>query len=130
MKKVLLIGLLALTACWVSAKNDTPPQRCTSVNGGVGVRVSNISGRDITLTFENTLSNPMKVDVDVSTPGGYSSFSYKDSEGTAVQIPKATPYGPGTTTRTYTLQPNKGTPETPNYGNVIPKITSYRECSF
>lgn len=130
MKKVLLIGLLALTACWVSAKNDTPPQRCNSVNGGVGVRVSNISGRDITLTFENTLSNPMKVDVSVSTPSGYNSFSYKDSEGTAVQIPKANPYGPGTTTRTYTLQPNGGTTATPNYGNVIPKITSYSECSF
>ena len=130
MKKVLLIGLLALTACWVSAKNDTPPQRCTSVNGGVGVRVSNISGRNITLTFENTLSNPMKVDVEVSAPGGYKDFSYKDSEGTAVQIPKATPYGSGTTTRTYTLQPNGYSIVTPDYGNVIPKITSYSECSF
>jgi lipoprotein len=129
MKRILMIGLLLLTACWASAEN--PPQRCNSVNGGVGVRVSRIEGTNITLTFENTLSDPMKVEVTVSTPQGFEGYSY--SGKTAVQIPKANPYSgtPGTTTRTFTLHrdhTNGFIP--PDYGNVVPQITKYEACTF
>lgn len=128
MKRILMIGLLLLTACWASAEN--PPQRCNSVNGGVGVRVSRIEGTNITLTFENTLSDPMKVEVTVSTPSCYYDYTY--SGNTAVQIPKANPYSgaPGTTTRTFTLQSECDNKATPNYGNVVPRITKYEACTF
>ena len=122
MKRILMIGLLLLTACWASAEN--PPQRCNPVNGGVGVRVSRIEGDNITLTFENTLSDPMKVEVKVSTPRG----DYYYSGTSAVQIPKANPYSgaPGTTTRTFTKEGNAQL----NQGNVVPQITKYEACTF